>query len=188
MNNLLPNGLPMPEITAGETLATITPSTTRRIVGVAALCTLGGVLIYIALARPPAEPVWRVFLLLLGGGTLWLGDAMRRATARCLELTPEALRESGGRIVARVEDVAAVERGAFAIKPSNGFLLRLKAPQEGGNRWVPGLWWRLGRRVGVGGITSAAEGKVVAEILSTLILMRDGQGVACPLDPLPPRE
>ncbi|RYH08406.1 hypothetical protein [Tropicimonas sp. IMCC6043] len=172
--NLL-NCLPTPEITPGETLATITPSAARRITGVAALAALGAVLIYVALVSPPAALFWQGFLLLLGVGTLYLADMLRRATAQRLVLTPEALRESGGRLVARVEDIVAVERGAFAIKPSNGFLLRLRVAQAGGSRWAPGLWWRLGRRVGVGGITSAAEGKAMAEILSTLILMRQGQ-------------
>lgn len=155
-----------------EILATITPSAPRRVIGITVLAILGGTLIYLGMAKPPAELHWQVFLLALGALTLVLAEALRRATAHRLELTRDALRESGGRLVARVDSVQAVERGAFAIKPSNGFLLRLRETPEEGNRWAPGLWWRLGRRVGVGGITSAAEGKAVAEILSAMLVER----------------
>lgn len=161
----------MPDLDPDQILATISPSAPRRIMGIVVLATLGTALLYLALAKPPGELHWQVFLLVLGATTMFLADAMRRATAVSLELTPEVLRETSGRIVARVANIDAVERGAFAIKPSNGFLLRLLEP-ETGNAWAPGLWWRLGRRVGVGGITSAAEAKNVAEILASLSLTR----------------
>ncbi|PRY25266.1 hypothetical protein CLV78_102443 [Aliiruegeria haliotis] len=152
-------------------LAVISPSAPRRAMGIVLLCTLGGLLIYIALARPPANFLLQVFLLLLGGATLTLSEALRRATAGRLELTKEVLRDSSGRIVARIEQVKRVDRGTFANKPSNGFLLRLNDSPDG-NHWAPGLWWRLGRRVGVGGITSAAETKALAEILQMIAIER----------------
>ena len=39
-------------------------------------------------------------------------------------------------------------------------------------RWWPGLWWSLGNRVGVGGVTSAAHTKAMAEIISAMIAQR----------------
>ncbi len=152
-------------------LATISPSAPRRIMGIVVLCTLGVSVLYLALAKPPAELHWRLFLLIFGAATMYLADTLRRRTEHGLELTSEELREVGGRVVARVENVIRVERGTFAVKPSNGFLLRL-SESEGGNRWAPGLYWRMGRRVGVGGITAAHEAKAVAEILSALVAAR----------------
>ena len=67
----------------------------------------------------------------------------------------------------------SVDRGLFAFKPSNGFVVVLS--QGGWRGWAPGLWWRLGRRLGVGGVTSAAQAKAMAEILSIEIARRDGQ-------------
>ena len=64
----------------------------------------------------------------------------------------------------------AVDRGVFAFKPSNGFLVRTR--EKAGNVWAPGLWWRLGRRVGVGGMTASAEAKFMSEILSAMVLQR----------------
>jgi hypothetical protein len=38
--------------------------------------------------------------------------------------------------------------------------------------WVPGLWWRIGRSVGVGGMTGAAETKMMAEMIEAMIAVR----------------
>lgn len=154
-------------------LARIVPSAPRRLFGILALSVLGGLMLYLALARPPGSPGLQVFLLGLGAGGLALAEALRRSTARHLELTSEELRDSTGRTLARVDRIIAVDRGAFSVKPSNGFLLRLSAADEAGSYWAPGLWWRLGRRVGVGGITSAAEARAVADLLGRMIAARE---------------
>ena len=57
-----------------------------------------------------------------------------------------------------LKNIARVERGLFAFKPSNGFLILLNNPMS--RAWHPGLWWRFGRRIGIGGVTPQAEGKV----------------------------
>jgi len=151
-----------------EVLATVAPSVIRRYFGVGVLMILGFVLIYIAFARPPELFGWRVFLIGLGALILWGAETMRRASAVSLILTRETLSSSDGRILARVQDIASVDRSFFAFKPSNGFLVTLKTRQE--RTWVPGLWWRFGRRVGVGGVTSARETRFMAEILTALVL------------------
>ncbi len=157
-------------------LATVSPSGARRFMGISVLSVLGGGLLFIGLTKPPADLGWLLFMVGFGVGTLALAEALRRATGVSLELTPTELRESNGRRVLRVDQVAAVERGTFAIKPSNGFLIRLSETPEGGGHWAPGLWWRLGRRVGVGGITSASESKTMAEVLSALVVHRKRGG------------
>ncbi|SNS47914.1 hypothetical protein [Tropicimonas sediminicola] len=154
-----------------EILATITPSTPRRVVGIIILCTFGSLLVYVGVTRPPEDLLLQLFMLVVGGGGLALSEAMRRATAKRLELTETELRDSSGEVLARIDQIVAIDRGTFAIKPSNGFLLRL-SDSAAGNHWAPGLWWRLGRRVGVGGITSASEAKVTSEILTALVARR----------------
>jgi len=153
-----------------EVLAIVGASPPRRVIGVGSVLVLGVTAICVALLRPPSNPGWIVFLLALGLGALWLTDRMRKATSHRLELTREALRSSTGEVLVNVADVEAIERGAFAFKPSNGFTLVLKNnAQTGPKRWEPGLWWRLGRRVGVGGVTPGHQAKAMAEILSALM-------------------
>jgi hypothetical protein len=66
-----------------------------------------------------------------------------------------------------MDGIRSVERGAFAFKPSHGFTLVMKEKQP--RAWAPGLWWRLGRRVGVGGVTSAGQTKFMAEQIALRI-------------------
>ena len=56
-----------------EVLAVTRASTGRRILGLTSLGLLGVLLIYIAFSRPPSLG-WQVFLLVIGGGALWLAE------------------------------------------------------------------------------------------------------------------
>lgn len=151
-----------------EILAVLQASQPRRVLAVAMLAALGGLLIYLALTGGFPGLAVPALLILLGAAVLFLAQRILSATAGRLELTREALRDSRGEIVARVDEVAAVERGLFAFKPSNGFLVR--TDRSLGARWRPGLWWRAGRRIGIGGVTPGPQGKVMAELLQ---VMRD---------------
>jgi hypothetical protein len=153
-----------------EILASVHASPARRWMGIVMMGVLGFMLIYIALARPPALQ-WQVFLLVVGGAALWMGDKMRRATDHGLELTETELRDTNGAMLARVDDIQSVDRGFFAFKPSHGFLIKTKQP--GSRIWRPGLWWRVGRRVGVGGVTPGRDTRFMSETLAAMLAMRD---------------
>ena len=147
-------------------LAIIRPSSSRRWLGVGMLSIVGTLVLYVALAQPP-EPVWQIFLLVVGGSAFWLAQRMWKATDDTIELTQTELRTGAGRLIAKIEDIESIDQGVFAFKPSNGFLLKTKKSAE--NSWAPGLWWRLGRRVGVGGMTTAAETKFMLQLLHPML-------------------
>ena len=153
-----------------EVLAVVEASAPRRWMGVGMLVVVGALLIYVALATPPA-PGWQLFLIVTGGLALWLAQRLYQATLHRIELTEHELRSSTGEVIARVEDVEAMDRGVFAFKPSNGFLVRTREPGE--RAWAPGLWWRVGRRVGIGGVVAASQTKFMSEVLAALIAQRD---------------
>ncbi|QYK43616.1 MAG: hypothetical protein KF887_15975 [Paracoccaceae bacterium] len=154
-------------------IARLYPSGPRRAFGVAVLVALGAMLVWIAMARPPEALGWRLFLLGFGAFVLWAAVRLWQATAIGLELTEAELREEGGgRVLAAVARIRGVSRGALAFKPSNGFLITLDGPAP--RVWAPGLWWRLGRRLGVGGVTSGQEARFMAETIAALIARRDG--------------
>jgi len=154
-----------------EILATVQASMGRRILGIGSLYLLSLMVIYVAVVKPP-EIGWQIFLFVLGGGSIWIAEMMRKATALSLELTKTELRDSAGTVLAKIEDVQSLDRGVFAFKPSNGFLLRLSTST--GRTWHPGLWWRLGNRVGVGGMTPGPQTKFMAEMISAMVAQRDG--------------
>ncbi|MEP2533408.1 hypothetical protein [Shimia sp.] len=149
-----------------EVIAVVGASAPRRWFGILVMGALGGLLIYLGLSTAPALQ-WQVFLIGLGLVALWLTDATRKATEFQIELTMEELRSSSGEVIATLDQIAQVERGTFAFKPSNGFLIRLKEPRS--RRWQPGLWWCLGRRIGIGGVTAGSQSKAMAQILQVVL-------------------
>jgi hypothetical protein len=77
-----------------EVLATIDPHPIRRVFTTGVVGVLGVLLIYVAAASPPADPGWLVFLLVLGGGSVYLAWRVWGATAVRLELTRRELLNS----------------------------------------------------------------------------------------------
>ncbi|MFT7441196.1 MAG: hypothetical protein ACI83E_002698, partial [Sulfitobacter sp.] len=60
-------------------LATARASSGRRLIGLISLGFLGMFLIYVAFTSSPGLG-WQLFLLVVGGGAIWMADFMRRAT------------------------------------------------------------------------------------------------------------
>ncbi|NCO86151.1 MAG: hypothetical protein GW886_05945 [Rhodobacterales bacterium] len=145
----------------------------RRLFALGCLYVLGALLIWLALVQPPA-PLWLVFLLVLGGLVLALAEAMRRASALTLRLTDAGLADSAGRVIARWEDIARIEQGTFAAKPANGFVIVLN--EHAARGWAPGMWWRMGRRIGVGGITARRHARAMAEAMAARLAARETEG------------
>lgn len=150
--------------------ATVTASPARRLFAYGILFALGALVLFTALSQPPG-PLWLIFMLIFGVGALWLAERLRRATSLVIELTETEVRDSSGVVLAHMDDIKGVDRGVFAFKPSNGFTLVMKTKRP--RSWAPGLWWRLGRRVGVGGVTSAGQCKFMAEQIAFRLSSRE---------------
>jgi len=153
-----------------EVLAVVNVSVARRWLAIGLLLLVGGAMIYAAFTAPPSAAL-QAFLIAGGALALWMADKMRRATETWLELTQTELRDNTGRILARVADIRSLDRGFLAFKPSNGFLIRTKTP--GPRAWMPGLWWRAGRRIGVGGVTSGVQTRIMADLIAAMVRQRD---------------
>ncbi len=156
----------------GEIITAVVPSIMRRAFGVGVLSFAGFLMFYFVLNQPPAGLQWILVLVVAGGVFLWGSYKMWEATGYRIELADGGLRMSNGVVLAHLEDIQAVDRSFFAFKPSNGFLVTLNKSYT--NTWVPGLWWRVGKRIGIGGLTSGAEGKIMADTLAAMIAERDG--------------
>ena len=156
---------------SAEVVAEIRPSGLRRAFAVGVTGVLGALLaLLVIVARP--EPLGVAFLLVMAAGALWSAWRVWQATATVLELTGEELREAGGRTLCRLDEIARIDRGFFAFKPASGFLVHLKARQPAA--MAPGLWWRLGRRVAVGGVPRGREAKGVADVMQIMLAERGG--------------
>lgn len=155
-----------------DPIATLAPTGMRRLLSTAAIFALAVVLFYSAATQDGAGVLPRAGLVLGGLACLALALASRRAGQLALELYEDGLFDSHGRLVARLADIASVDRGSFAFKPSNGFAIHLKRP--GGPAWAPGLYWRYGTRVGVGGALRAAEARAFADRITLLLIEQPG--------------
>lgn len=160
-----------PELGADAVLARLDASQPRRMIGVAVQAALGVVILSLAFSFPREQMALRVGMVVLAGLVFYGGYLTWRATAMGLVLTVSGLRDDNGRLLAEVANVREVSRGAFALKPSHGFSLVLF--QGMGFAWVPGLWWRIGKRVGVGGVTPSQPARYMAEVIAALITARD---------------
>lgn len=146
-----------------EILATLEASAPRRWFGVSSLGGLAVVIGYVAATEPPES---FALLCFLGGFSLasgLLAWKMWSATGLSLVLTREGLHDSGGRLIFETANLAGVEKGIFAFKPSNGFLVKLRERETMG--WAPGMWWRLGKMVGIGGIAPGPQARMMADLL-----------------------
>ena len=156
-----------------EPLHILRPSPPRRVVGLVIQLALGGLVLWLAVVHPPASLGWRLFLIAFGVAALVLAQKGWQGSAQGIVLDETGLRQEDGTPIAPLDDIASIDRALFSFKPSNGFLIRLRAPL--GRAWVPGMWWRIGRRVGIGGVTGGAETKMMADALSMMVAERDAR-------------
>ena len=159
------------DIPADGVIARVRASAGRRFFGCGTLLALGALLVLFGFTRAETGLGYRLFLVLGGAGVLAAATIMWRSTLIAVELTVEGLRDTTGRVLAPLDDIVGVDRGVFAFKPSNGFMVRRKT--AGLKGWCPGIWWATSKMLGVGGVTPAGEAKFMAESLSMLIAARD---------------
>lgn len=105
-------------------------------------------------------------------GLLWFGWSLLTTRARTLSFDGERLVDDAGTEICSLDEIEALERGFALFKPSNGFAILLKAKKPNG--WSPGLWWRVGRRVGIGGATPGRGAKGMADAITVALAIRDG--------------
>ena len=145
----------------------ISASVARRAFGIAMLAALGAMFIWIGFVSVKSNIFTAATLGVLGIASFWCASVVLSATSASILLLRRGLVTSDNIVVAELDNIKAVERGLFALKPSSGFVILLKRPMP--LVWKPGLWWRFGRRIGVGGATTAAEGKIMAEAIQALM-------------------
>lgn len=104
-------------------------------------------------------------------GLGWFAWAMASAKASSLTFDGETLTDNAGVAVCHIDEVDRIERGFAMFKPSGGFAILLKAEKPRG--WSPGLWWRWGKRIGVGGATYGRAARNMADSMSIALAMRD---------------
>lgn len=148
-----------------EVILRVAASPVRRWLAIGAMFVLAGLLFWVAL-QGSAPVFWALVLILGGGVSFWGALRLKSATEVALELTRDGIRTDAGDYLVRVGDIDRIDRGAFAFKPSNGFLVRLKTPTTRG--WAPGVWWRAGTFLGIGGTLPPGQTRAMADLLKAV--------------------
>lgn len=164
---------PIADGLAGQDLV-IHASTWRRLFMLATLAGLGLVLLLLGFGAAPQPLGWRLALIGIGAAIMGFVPYAWGATARGVALTQAGLADTTGLLICSFDQIAAVERGSFAFKPSHGFLVRLETPRP--RYWAPGIWWRWGRRVGIGGILAGGQTKLMADLIAARLAARATAG------------
>jgi hypothetical protein len=148
----------------------LAPARMRRVAVCGVLLFLSVWSVWVSSTDEPVEAGVRLTLAVFALSAGLAALALWRATDVALTLTESALTDSRGRVLARLDQIERVERGALSMAPTGGFVLRLSTP--GPVQWVPGVWWRIGTRVGVGGTTPRLMTREMALLIEAMLAMR----------------
>ncbi len=70
-------------------------------------------------------------------------------------------------IICKIDDIKRIDASPYTFKSANGFLILLDTKSS--FKSIPGLYWRYGHRISIGGLVSKHESKYLAGILSDLV-------------------
>lgn len=159
-----------------EVLLRVEIAPARRFVAMALSALIGLWMIYVGLWLDVPSTLWRAGLVAVGGLALVQAVRIRAIAVPGIELTATELREIGGRRIAALDGVVEVQRSFGLFKPMNGFVLHLAAPARAA--MVPGVWWRFGRRVAVGGMLPRGGARQIALRMEAQVKARAPGGVS----------
>ncbi len=150
-----------------DIIITLGPTLARFWFAIITIGSCGGLLLFAA-ARGNAGSLFAMIVLIVVSGFAFLAaHSIYKTRDKSISLTQEGLFDETGHRLCSIQKIASVDRSFSAFKPSNGFVLRLKEPMD--RAWVPGLWWRYGKSLGVGGITSPSHAKAMANAIELLL-------------------
>ena len=109
-------------------------------------------------------------LVVIASGCLWLAWATFQTDCSSVMFDGERIYTNSGVELCRLDEVADLQRGMAMLKPSGGFIILLTGDAPRG--WSPGLWWRYGTRIGVGGAVSTRACKHMADSISGALAAR----------------
>ncbi len=144
-----------------DVIVKIQPSLGRRLFGVVILGLSALVMLNFIFADITQSAMLKVILFVMSVIFLWQAQANLRFANAALILKREGLFDDQGEQICSLSNIAKVDRGWFTFKPSNGFLLRLHDSE--GLKWSPGLYWRIGKNLGVGGAVSPSQSKEMSD-------------------------
>ena len=82
-------------------------------------------------------------------------------------LNQEGIFNLDNTIICRIEDIETIDTSPYTFRSANGFIVFLR--ERSTFKIVPGLYWRLGNRISIGGLVSKAESKFLSTTMLNLM-------------------
>ena len=147
-----------------EELITLKMSKLKRLSGALLIFVLGTTLLFSVYKKSnPGYTVYESLFLLVGLILIFVSWRIGRARLTGIKLTKSGIYDLNDVKLCAILDINYIDRRTFAIKPANGFIIHLKNSAK--SFWIPGLCWRIGKRLAIGGMLSKQECKAFANLL-----------------------
>lgn len=152
-------------------LQSLSASKLRLVSILALLMIFAVIMVQIAVELPSDRMLAKAGLAVMGAVLVWQAVRVWTSSRHRIELTPSGLRWSKtGAYLAKIEEIKDVNTSIIAFRPATGFLVILHGTAPAAT--APGLWWRVGNRLGIGGVTAKYEAKAMAEMLREMTRAR----------------
>ena len=69
-------------------------------------------------------------------------------------------------LIFKMDEIERIDVSPYTFKSANGFIILLKTKSS--FKFIPGLYWRLGNRISIGGLVSKNESKFLSTTLLEL--------------------
>ena len=95
---------------------------------------------------------------------IWFRSFLQRYSKVGFLINQSGLFNLDGSIVCEIGDIERIDVSPYTFKSANGFIVILKTKSS--FKSIPGLYWRLGKRLSIGGLVSKNESKFLSHTLS----------------------
>ena len=94
---------------------------------------------------------------------LWFRRFLKRFSKVGFLINQSGLFNLDGSIICEIGDIEKIDVSPYTFKSANGFIVILKTKTS--FKSIPGLYWRLGKRLSIGGLVSKTESKFLSQAL-----------------------
>ena len=93
----------------------------------------------------------------------WFRSFLKRYSKVGFLINQSGLFNLDGSIICEIGDIERIDVSPYTFKSANGFIVILKTKSS--FKSIPGLYWRLGNRLSIGGLVSKNESKFLSQTL-----------------------
>ena len=150
-----------------ENIQYILPTHRIKILG----CVIFGLILFLiyALSNINEKTSLLDFLLIpaLVGIGFWFRRFLRVYAKVGFNINDSGLFNLDNTLICSITDIERVDVSPYTFKSANGFIIHLK--KRSAFKFVPGLFWQVGRRISIGGMISKSESKYLSNTLISFI-------------------